>query len=205
MKKTAGFVKIIFFSVFFAVMQMICAQEIINPSEGTWANRQVLVLDTGNEYNAYYSLNGDDPESSGLAYDGPVALDVSGSVKLSVVFVSSAGKKIRKDIAFSVEDSPLPASLDAADFIRKFPNGLINYVAGTELEIPSSLDYGFGKDFDTFEVGRPISVPSDTVLSGYIPVMFRAEGKNWRFVLQIIPSASGLYSRKDVPFEIKDW
>ena len=205
MKKIAGFVKIFFFSVFFAATATVYAQEIINPAEGTWANRQVLVLDTGNGYNAYYSLNGDDPESSGLAYDGPVALDVSGSVKLSVVFVSSAGKKIRKDIAFSVEDSPLPASLDAADFIRKFPTGLINYVAGTELEIPSSLDYGFGKDFDTFEVGRPISVPSDTVLSGYIPVMFRAEGKNWRFVLQIIPSASGLYSRKDVPFEIKDW
>lgn len=205
MKKTAGFVKIIFFSVFFAVMQMICAQEIINPSEGTWANRQVLVLDTGTEFNAYYSLNGDDPESSGLAYDGPVILDVSGSVKLSVVFVNFTGRKIRKELAFYIEDSEPPAVPDAADFIQKFPNGMINYVTGTELEIPSSLEYGFGKDFDTFEVGRPIFVPSDTVLSGWIPITFHAENKNWRFVLQIIPSASGLYSRKDVPFEIKDW
>lgn len=205
MKKTAGFVKIIFFSVFFAVMQMICAQEIINPSEGTWANRQVLVLDTGTEFNAYYSLNGDDPESSGLAYDGPVILDVSGSVKLSVVFVNFTGRKIRKELAFYIEDSESSAVPDAADFIQKFPNGMINYVTGTELEIPSSLEYGFDNDYDNFEEGKPIFVPSDTVLSGWIPITFHAENKNWRFVLQIIPSASGLYSRKDVPFEIKDW
>ena len=205
MKKTAGFVKIIFFSVFFAVMQVICAQEIINPSEGTWANRQVLVLDTGTEFNAYYSLNGDDPESSGLAYDGPVILDVSGSVKLSVVFVNFTGRKIRKELAFYIEDSEPPPLPDAADFIQKFPNGMINYITGTELEIPSSLEYGFDNDYDNFEEGKPISVPSDTILSGWIPITFHAENKNWRFVLQIIPSASGLYSRKDVPFEIKDW
>lgn len=205
MKKTAGFVKIIFFSVFFAVMQMICAQEIINPSEGTWANRQVLILDTGTEFNAYYSLNGDDPESSGLAYDGPVILDVSGSVKLSVVFVNFTGRKIRKELAFYIEDSEPPPLADAADFIQKFPNGVINYITGTELEIPSSLEYGFDSDYDNFEEGKPIFVPSDTVLTGCIPITFHAENKNWRFVLQIIPSASGLYSRKDVPFEIKDW
>ena len=205
MKKTAGFVKIIFFSVFFAVMQVICAQEIINPSEGTWANRQVLVLDTGTEFNAYYSLNGDDPEASGLAYDGPVMLDVSGSVKLSVVFVNFTGRKIRKELAFYIEDSEPPTLADAADFIQKFPNGVINYITGTELEIPSSLEYGFDNDYDNFEEGKPIFVPSDTVLTGCIPITFHAENKNWRFVLQIIPSASGLYSRKDVPFEIKDW
>lgn len=205
MKKTAGFVKIIFFSVFFAVMQVICAQEIINPSEGTWANRQVLVLDTGTEFNAYYSLNGDDPEASGLAYDGPVMLDVSGSVKLSVVFVNFTGRKIHKELAFYIEDSEPPPPPDAADFIQKFPNGMINYITGTELEIPSSLEYGFDNDYDNFEEGKPIFVPSDTVLTGCIPITFHAENKNWRFVLQIIPSASGLYSRKDVPFEIKDW
>jgi len=121
MKEIAGFVKIFFFSVFFAATATVYAQEIINPAEGTWANRQVLVLDTGNGYNAYYSLNGDDPESSGLAYDGPVALDVSGSVKLSVVFVNFTGRKIRKELAFYIEDSEPPPPPDAADFIQKFP------------------------------------------------------------------------------------
>ena len=55
--------------------------KIINLVKGVWANKQSLVLELSEGESAYYSLNGSDPRESGFAYDGPVALDVSGDVE----------------------------------------------------------------------------------------------------------------------------
>ena len=77
------------------------SQEIINPSQGKWANKQVLVLDVPAGGNVFYSLNGSNPETSGFAYDGPVLIDLTGDIKLSVVIINHDGEKTTKDILFS--------------------------------------------------------------------------------------------------------
>ena len=65
--------------------------KIVNPVKGVWANKQLLVLELSEGENAYYSLNGSDPRESGFAYDGPVALDVSGDVEVRIASVDASG------------------------------------------------------------------------------------------------------------------
>ena len=79
MKKLIVFLVCIFFSVA-AFAQL----KVISPIEGTFANRQMLVLETDGSGDCYYSLNGADPEAFGFAYDGPVLIDLDGPVEIRI-------------------------------------------------------------------------------------------------------------------------
>ncbi|MGP1458549.1 MAG: chitobiase/beta-hexosaminidase C-terminal domain-containing protein [Treponema sp.] len=197
--------KSFFAFAFFAAACALPAQEILNPIAGDWANRQFLVLEEGEAALAYYSLDGSDPEASGLAYDGPVLLDVAGDIQLKVVFVFTDGKKTSKELNFSVHEAVLPSDRAGADFVKTLSNGIYDYRAGSELVIPSSVEYGFGRDFTNLESGRTLSIPEDTVLERYVPLTIKSGGILWRFVLHTLPAVRGTYSRRDVPFEIRDW
>ena len=182
------------------------AQGIINPSEGSWANKQILVLDLPYGSQAYYSLSGNDPESSGFAYDGPVLLDVDGDCYLRVCIIDSQGKKDFFEVFYNVKEEALPAEEKARDFISNITTqGLIDYSAGDVFTIPSSLEYCFGQKSECFEQGRPLSLAAGTVIARSIPCTVTDGKAYWRFVLRSYPEMSGLYSRRDVPFEIEDW
>ena len=52
-------------SIFFSTA-VFANLKVISPIEGTFANRQMLVLETDGTGECYYSLNGSDPETFGF-------------------------------------------------------------------------------------------------------------------------------------------
>ncbi|MBD5411929.1 MAG: hypothetical protein HDR51_04185 [Treponema sp.] len=200
-KKTFCAIFTVFFCIFIAF-----SQSVINPVSGTWANKQVLVLDVPVGATAYYSLSGNDPESSGFVYDFPVLLDVAGDVLLKVAVVRADGSKFMRDILYTVHSAEYPEETSALNFVKTCEqNGLEEYVVGSEFSIPSSLEYSFGPPPECFEQGRVIKIDSDCVMTRYIPCTV-SNGKGlWRFVMHITPAMTGIFSRRDVPFEIDNW
>lgn len=202
-----------FFLLIFSAFSFLCFAQIrvLSPVEGTYANRQMLVIDTGNSFGSgdsgeyYYSLNGSDPETFGFAYDGPVLVDLDGPVEIRI---AKAGK-IKQEISVKytvIPDNAFTASYGT--FISSFfDSGILNYTSGAILSIPSELKYSFGLPPDSFLQGRDLSISENSVLSRYIPctLLDEATGKKWRFIIRTLPQSAGVYSRRDVPFTITDW
>ena len=78
--------------------------DVLSPVEGTWANRQVLVLDCAPETEVFYSFSEYDPLDFGFAYDDPVLIDLSGEVTLNLVAVHGDGTMTRKKISYVVDE-----------------------------------------------------------------------------------------------------
>ena len=124
--------------------------KVLSPIEGTFANRQMLVIDTDADSagDYYYSLNGSDPEAFGFAYDGPVLIDLDGPVELKIA--KSGKTKSEVTIKYTVlPDGAYTASY--ASFISSFfDTGILNYTSGAILSIPQELKYSFGLPPDSF-------------------------------------------------------
>ena len=56
----------------------------------------MLIIDNDDNGDYYYSLNGADPEAFGLAYDGPVLIDLTGEITLRIKKVGK--KKVERKI-----------------------------------------------------------------------------------------------------------
>lgn len=182
------------------------SQNVLNPVNGTWANKQVLIIDLEPGENAFYSFGSQNPETFGLAYDGPVLLDVDGEVKLNVLVAKNNGQKILEVVNYSVKPAEMPYEDQARDFIQKVEfSGVYDYNAGSQLHIPSSLEYCLGRIPDGFEKGTVLSVPEGCIVSRFVPCTLSSGKDLWRFIIKIQPVISGTFSRKDVPFEISDW
>ena len=202
-----------FLLLIFAIFSFACFAQIkvLSPVEGTFANRQMLVIDTGSggassdsgEY--YYSLNGSDPQAFGFAYDGPVLIDLDGPVEIRI---TKAGKQKQEvTVRYTVIPDNAFASSYGSFISSFFDTGLLNYTSGTILSIPSELKYSFGLPPDSFLQGRDLSIDEASVLSRFVPctLLDETNGKKWRFVIRTLPQSAGVYSRRDVPFTITDW
>lgn len=203
-KRFCGTAAFLFFSAF---CPFLCAsQEVINPAPGVWANRQMLVLDVPSGSSAYYSLSGNDPESSGFAYDGPVLIDVEGDVLLKVAVVDADGGRFRKELSYTVKSAPYPEKADEYRFIKdSVDSGLVDYTAGEELSVPSALEYSLGQPPECFEGGKKLVISDKIIAPRYIPCTVTDGSAYWRFLIRVNPVMTGVYSRRDVPFEIRGW
>ena len=56
-------------------------ERVISPVAGKFANRQSLILSLREGEEAFYSYTNTNPLNSGFAYDGPVLIDMTGSVR----------------------------------------------------------------------------------------------------------------------------
>ena len=200
MKKLIVFiVSILFSAAAFAQLK------VISPIEGTFANRQMLVLETDGTGECFYSLNGTDPETFGFAYDGPVLIDLDGPVEIRIAKTGKNKEEIT--VKYTVlPDNAFTASYGS--FISSFyDSGILNYTSGSILSIPETLQYSFGLPPDSFLTGRDLSISQSSVLTRYIPctLLDQANGKKWRFIIKTFPQTAGVYSRRDVPFVITDW
>ena len=179
---------------------------VLNPVPGTWANRQILVVDSPSSSSVYYSLSGEDPETSGIAYDGPVLIDLDGNVSVSVAVIDKDGGKRLEKIEYNVSSAPLPEEEKAAAFVETINlNSSVDYNCGDVFSIPPSLEFSFGTEDYEFEPGTELSISKNSVVPRLIPCTVTDGNSKWRFVINVHPVATGLYSRKDVPFEISDW
>ena len=186
--------------------------KLLSPIEGIWANRQMLVIDNSDGGDFFYSIDGADPETFGFAYDGPVLLDVAGDVQLNVTRIADGGKKEKTSVKYSVHTND-GSGTAYKDFVQTFfDGGILNYSAGSELVIPSDFMFYLGLPPDenfpeNFMPARTLRLSSSCVLSRYIPctILDKERGVKYRFVIKTYPQSAGVYSRRDVPFEISDW
>ena len=196
---------IVFFACVFFSAAVFAQLKVISPIEGTFANRQMLVLETDGSGECYYSLNGADPEAFGFAYDGPVLIDLDGPVEIRLAKTGKRKEEITVKYTV-IPDSALTASYSS--FISSFyDSGILNYTSGSILSIPDALMFSFGLPPDSFLTGRDLSISQSSVLTRYIPctLLDDSSGKKWRFIIKTFPQTAGVYSRRDVPFVITDW
>ena len=179
--------------------------KIINPVKGVWANKQSLVLELSEGESAYYSLNGSDPRESGFAYDGPVALDVSGDVEVRIASVDASGVFREYRVSYTVAPVPFPASYSMSAVGDAVASGILDYTAGDVLSLPPELDYSLGGVPESFQKGRTISYGAGCILSRCIPCVLTDGTGKWRFIIKTKPALSGSFGMRDVPFQITDW
>ena len=186
--------------------------KLLSPVEGVWANRQMLVIDNSDGGDFFYSVDGADPETFGFAYDGPVLLDVDDEVQLNVTRIYGGGKKENSTVSYTVKTDD-GASASYKDFIQTFfDGGLLNYSAGSDLIIPSDFQFYLGLPPDNnlpenYMPARTLRLSSTSVLSRYVPCTIYDKERDikYRFIIKTYPQSAGVYSRRDVPFEISDW
>ncbi len=179
---------------------------VISPIEGSWGNKQMLVIEDSSEGDYFYSVSGDDPEQSGFAYDEPVLLDVSGDVNLKITKVSDSSRE-QITINYSVNLDKATEESYSKFISSFFDTGILNYTSGSFLDIPSTLSYAFGSKPLSFITGQKISLSSENILSRYTrcSLVDKDNKKEWSFVVKTFPTSAGTYSRKNVPFYITDW
>lgn len=205
MKRISVFAFLLVFG--FSLQNLFAQIKILSPVEGEWANKQMLLIDNANDGEYFYSIDGSDPETFGFAYDGPVLIDVTGDVKLNVSHVMSNNKKESAFVKYTVSQNPADDT-SYKDFVQTFyETGIINYSAGSELEIPSDLLFSLGLPPDSYLEGRKLSVRSDCVYSRSVPctIYDKIRELKYRFVIRIIPQSAGESLHQDVPFKITDW
>lgn len=105
------------FILFFFTMPVF--SQILSPVSGKWSNRQLLVIDVPAGSTAFYSINGESPEKSGFAYDGPVLIDLDGEVVVNVSIIDKNGNSELRKISYTVTDDKLPLDSDSAEFIKQ--------------------------------------------------------------------------------------
>ncbi len=195
-----------FISLFFSAAAALFADvKILNPEPGTWANRQVLVLDVPDAEEAFYSLNGSNPVSSGFAYDGPVLLDVAGPVELRVITTKDDTVVSDTTVVYTVTPA-VPADSGAASFIDSVTaQGFVDYTAGASFSIPPSLSYSFGRQPESYMGGGSVSYAANCILARDVPCTVTDGTAKWRFIIRAFPSQTGTFTRRDVPFRVSDW
>lgn len=191
----------------FACQNLFAEINLLSPVAGTWSNKQILVIDNTQKGDYFYSINGSDPERFGFAYDGPVLLDMNGDITLKVTFVARNGKKESTSVNYRVVENDAYAAPYGVFISSFYDSGLLNYSAGSVITIPGNLQYSLGLPPDSFINGQDLVLAENSVLTRCVPCVIwdKTVDLKWRFVIQTFPQTAGIYSRRDVPFEIKDW
>ena len=202
------------FILVFALLAFPVTAEInlLSPVEGVWANRQMLVIDNSEGGDFFYSVDGADPETFGFAYDGPVLLDVTGNVNVKVTRITAGGKKENTEVSFTVQPDDA-GKTDYKNFVQTFfEGGILNYSAGSELVIPQAFSFYLGlppknNQSENFMPARTLRLSASSVISRYVPctVFDKVRNVKYRFIIKTYPQSAGVFSHRDVPFEISDW
>ncbi|MCH5291912.1 MAG: hypothetical protein J1D88_09205 [Treponema sp.] len=182
------------------------AQDIISPVEGTWANRQPLVLDVSDGSEVYFSLTGSDPLDSGFAYDGPVIIDEEGEVSVNITAVAHDGSRSDFTVRYMVGGASVAADGEGGAFLQAVSqNPVRKYVSGSVFSIPQALQYRFGDLDGPFEYGRDLAVSGRNRLERYAPCTVTDGGGFWRFIIHTVAENPEPVPDRLLPFSISDW
>lgn len=186
----------------FFLFSLLNAQiKIISPVEGIWGNKQMLVLDTSDGSDYFYSLNGENPEVAGFAYDGPVLIDLTGDITVTI----SKGFEEKTEIKYTVNPTFPENELERGFIYSFFDSGLLNYFSGTDLIIPETLRYSFESKAENFNPGKKLSYSENCSLLRFIPCTVTNGNISWRFIIRTNPGVKGTFSRRDLPFTVQNW
>ncbi len=198
------------FLLIFASFRLFAFNRVISPSEGTWGNRQCLVIDTSDGVDCFYSLSGSNPLESGFVYDRPVLLDISGDVFLKICCVGADSQNEVYEIHFRV-DEKLPKDEKERAFVQDASlRGILELNAGDELVVPDSFILGAGSSAKTPRVqAKSLKVSAENVLSRFVPFTVSSESISWRFVvaLKAKKTREDDFSKnaEKVPFFFSSW
>ncbi len=212
MKKKFPSVLCICFSLLIFALPLTAEINLLSPVKGEWANRQMLVIDNSEGGDFFYSVDGADPETFGFAYDGPVLLDVAGQVQLNVTRIASSGQKEKTSVTYTVKTDDA-SKTSYKDFIQTFfDGGILNYSAGSQLTIPADFWFYMGPSPEdnmpeNYMPARTLQLSPSSVLSRYIPctIFDKARNVKYRFIIKTYPQSAGVFSHRDVPFDVTDW
>ncbi|MBQ0002037.1 MAG: hypothetical protein KBT21_00725 [Treponema sp.] len=187
--------------------------KILSPatSQGrVWSNRQVLLINATEDEEIFYSFSDQDPLTSGFAYDGPVSLDLNGSVKLNIATVKDK-KRIDYILNYDVDESKINnlTTLEEKKFIEMLSESSVyNLKCGEELAIPETFDYVISSNNieEDFETGRTVSISKDSNLERYLTLTLRSRSNDlYNFVIHVVPDNQVEFTQNTVPFEIEQW
>lgn len=95
---------------------------ILNPIEGSYANPQLLVVESSGLEEIRYSLDGSFPVPGGTRYEGPVLIPRSGEYRLRVAGRTSTGSTLEKEVLVRAgEDHVLDVTQGAFTATRQIP------------------------------------------------------------------------------------
>jgi hypothetical protein len=178
--------------------------EIISPVEGTWANRQPLVLDCAPETEVYYSFSGYDPLEFGFAYDGPVLIDLNGNITLNLVAVHGDGSITRKTVSYIVNE---PVAVKPPLYLSAL-NPLV--ICGVEKPVPISqnLTYGIGSHLDASLRGRTLYQTLPSCVNVLLPLEITSGSSVYRYIITTgdAPKTTMIQDKTfSSPIQIIDW
>ncbi|MBQ0162664.1 MAG: hypothetical protein KBS84_05830 [Treponema sp.] len=176
----------------------------------TWSNKQVLVINATEGEEVFYSFSDEDPMKSGFAYDGPVPLDLDGTVKLNIATIKNK-KRVDYILAFDVDLTKKIEfdTLEEKQFIDELSaSPIYDLPCGKELRVPSGFEYllsSSGKEED-FEAGRSVYISKDSTLERFLTLTLKTKnGDFYNFVIHVVPEVQGEFTKDAVPFEFEQW
>lgn len=206
---------VLFFISFFIFVQTVFSEvSIVSPATGyskVWANKQVLVVNTTDNEEIYYSISDTDPLESGFVYDGPVLLDITGEVNLRIASINKNKERVDYVLKYSVKEvdcSSLPNSQESDFILQMNESPVKDLICGQELLIPSTLNYSISENGlkEKFYSGELIKLSEDSNLERFVSLTLKNDDETyWNYVLHSIPKSSGEFSKAIVPFEINEW
>ncbi len=158
----------------------------ISPVEGEWANKQALVMDIPSDYEAYYSFTSTDPLVSGLAYDGPVLIDMNGVVTVTIALVAPNETVYNKSITYSVSDYAAFQPFSEDD------GAVIDFSPATPISIPENMAYYFGNEESIVNEGKTLSITKTNDIIRYVPLVIVDNNEKYRYVVQTGEQGSGV-------------
>lgn len=178
---------------------------IISPVEGTWANKQPLIVEVPSGYEVYYSLSGSNPLDFGFIYDAPVLIDQEGEVHVRLVTVDAKGTVYEDTVNYSVVPSDTAFTVDLS-----VP--LVIFKPGDSLQIPEHYVFELGNSGQ--EETGVITMEGSTFPQRYLPCVVKNQENQYRFVIKTqgdygvsLPDeeSSALYEKSQPPFVIDNW
>ncbi len=201
----------VFFPFLFA-SQPESVLQVVSPVEGTWANKQALILDVPDSFEVYYSFTGSDPLSFGFAYDGPVLIDAEGSVPLRIAVVAEDGTTEHIRIPYTVRQPDVSWRLP---FDTREP--VMLYSSGDTIPIPEEFLYCLGKNTVPDIHGRALTLAGGSFPARYVPCTVTDGVNYWRFVIATASHSAGeslsnpletdmqFAEEEQPPFIVSDW
>ncbi len=203
--------KIVSFAAVVLAAASLFAQRVISPVEGTFNNRQSLVIDVADGAECFYSFTGSDPLTSGFAYDGPVLIDAGGNICVNVVCLKDDVRE-EYSVNFTVEDttSALVSSATIGEkeyFVASVVSGgFYNWSKDFPLTIPQDFKYSIGPEDSVLLPGTVLQLDENNALGRYLPCNVTDGTNRWRFIIKIVPGVKGdMTDYAGVPFKITDW
>ena len=177
---------------------------VLSPAEGTWANRQALVIDVANDSEVFYSFSGTNPLEFGFAYDGPVLIDISGDVEVKIAAVHSSGEVIEKTIKYSVKEAKgKKAPLDISSM-----EPIISIGVDSVVNLPEDTTFVIGDNVHPYLKGQTLSPLVPSCRNNCVPLLINSNNAFYRYMLQSIdaPSTGSIQQLAlTSPIQIIDW